>query len=801
MSISSLPQKAPLKRLSIVDTKEPRSDDGYRLMLHLVERVTRASTKPFVLAQTREAIRELCLQFGGELKKLKDVLSGGNEEIEARQTGEIGIAPETYRTVLPEIEALFHQILNELSLIRSEKRQLASYKLLCNLVGLEILDTLISLLKTLSTKFEEIGMERKFKRRVKERCIKEDKAAALEELKELVETEEVQRLLPSEAELALQIFSSAEQEGLDALGTFERVERASVLRHLHRGIVSVCENGTAGIPEEALQIKGFLAKGSFGPIMHGNLRGDSYPDEPKVAAKVIARLPFLSIAARREVQVQALKNSSAKFRNNFLIQMYGTCIANMRSYLVFRQYDKNLTNVLFPDLDDSDESFGFSNRRILSYVVDIASGLKFLHSRSTFHGSLDPSNIFLDEENHLVLANFGYGKTKQEYMRHANRHQMTYLAPEVIDPREQVWTYASDIYGLGMVLYEMIEFAKALEDLDFEELIVSVKQKQLRPVFASEQYTGKQLPSFLKNLVNLCWAQRPSDRPTAKEIEEMIDEQVKATTSGQARVSFQNWFGMDENLDEKDTTEDVAADILSRGTRRAPKIEYLQNSSRGTKKTPAELVSMLEGSENDAEEAAKALKEVATAAYADRRLRPKLVEEGVDDAVLEVMAALHDETDVQVEAYRALRSLARGQRRSAVAIKKLLVGKGVHESIIKALNEYKDNDRMQIAGCQTLSELCIKSPENVEAMVEGKAVELVCDALQRDASKLHVHKVLMRLFYFLLKSESAKTKAGELDAAQLVGAVVKANNALDKSARDISVDYFGTHVLERLSEK
>ena len=787
-----------MKRLSILPTSEPRSDDGYHLMVHLVERVTRASAKPFVLAQTREAIRELCLQLAGELQKLKDVLSGGDEEVEARQHEDIGLSAETYRAVLPEIEALMHKILNELSLISSEKRQLASYKLLCNLVGLEVLDTLITLLKALSTKFEEIGMERKFKRRVKERCIKEDKAAALEELKALVKTEEIKSLLPNESELALQIFSSAEEEGLDAKATLARIENSSVLRHLHRGIVTVCENGTARIPEECLEIKGFLAKGSFGPIMEGNLRGDEFPDEPLVVGKIMARVPFLSIAARREVQVHSLKNSSQKFRNNYLVHMYGTCILEQRSYLVFERCQRSLGKVLFGDLDEGDDVFGFSNRRILSYTVDIASGLKFLHSQSTYHGSLDPSNIFMDSDNHLVLANFGFQKTKLEYMRHANRHQMTYMAPEVIDPREQVWTYAADVYALGMVMYEMIEFVKALEDLDFEELIVNVKQKQLRPVFASEKYTGKQLPSFLKNLVNLCWAHNSKNRPTAKEVEQMIDVQLKSSSSGKARKSFQKWFGADENLDEKDTSADVAADILSRGTRRAPKIEYLQSSASGSRKTPEDLVKLLEASENDREEAVEALKEVTMISFSTRRMRPKLIEEGVDDAILEVMAALHEEVDVQVEAFRALRSLARGQKRAAVAIKKSLVGKGVHESVIKALLNVEDDDRLIIAGCRLLWELSIKAPDNIEAIVQAKGVELICSHLNANTKKLHVHKVTIRALFFLIKSEAGKAKAIELGVADSLEALVKANDALEKSSRDMTIAYFGPNVLATL---
>lgn len=88
-------------------------------------------------------------------------------------------------------------------------------------------------------------------------------------------------------------------------------------------------------------------------------------------------------------------------------------------------------------------------------AVDIANGLAFAHARGIIHADLKPSNILFDANDHAKVCDFGIARTPQE---EADTPQLfataMYVAPERVEGKPA--TPASDVYGLGLVLYEML---------------------------------------------------------------------------------------------------------------------------------------------------------------------------------------------------------------------------------------------------------------------------------------------------------------------------------------------------------
>ncbi len=87
--------------------------------------------------------------------------------------------------------------------------------------------------------------------------------------------------------------------------------------------------------------------------------------------------------------------------------------------------------------------------------IQIAQGLEFTHSRGIIHADLKPSNILLDLEDRPKICDFGIARTPQE---DAETPQLfataLYVSPERVEGKRA--SVASDIYGLGLVLYEML---------------------------------------------------------------------------------------------------------------------------------------------------------------------------------------------------------------------------------------------------------------------------------------------------------------------------------------------------------
>lgn len=91
----------------------------------------------------------------------------------------------------------------------------------------------------------------------------------------------------------------------------------------------------------------------------------------------------------------------------------------------------------------------------VTHTVEIANGLAFAHSKGIVHADLKPSNILFDSSDHAKVCDFGIARTPQE---DADTPQLfataMYVAPERVEGKTA--TPATDVYGLGLLLYEML---------------------------------------------------------------------------------------------------------------------------------------------------------------------------------------------------------------------------------------------------------------------------------------------------------------------------------------------------------
>jgi tRNA A-37 threonylcarbamoyl transferase component Bud32 len=88
-------------------------------------------------------------------------------------------------------------------------------------------------------------------------------------------------------------------------------------------------------------------------------------------------------------------------------------------------------------------------------AIEIANGLAFAHSKGIIHADLKPSNILFDADDHAKIADFGIARTPQEDAATPQLFATAmYVAPERVEGKHA--TVQTDIYGLGLILYEML---------------------------------------------------------------------------------------------------------------------------------------------------------------------------------------------------------------------------------------------------------------------------------------------------------------------------------------------------------
>ena len=88
-------------------------------------------------------------------------------------------------------------------------------------------------------------------------------------------------------------------------------------------------------------------------------------------------------------------------------------------------------------------------------AIEVANGLAFAHSKGIIHADLKPSNILFDANDHAKIADFGIARTPKEDAATPELYATAmYVAPERVEGKQA--TVQSDIYGLGLVMYEML---------------------------------------------------------------------------------------------------------------------------------------------------------------------------------------------------------------------------------------------------------------------------------------------------------------------------------------------------------
>src|SRR6202012_355239 len=142
----------------------------------------------------------------------------------------------------------------------------------------------------------------------------------------------------------------------------------------------------------------------------------------------------------------------------------------------------------------------------------VARAVAFAHMRSILHRDLKPSNILWDAEAGPQVTDFGLAKGLDESDGVASRTVQaigspSYMAPEQMDGRTGEITTATDVYGLGAVLYEMLagrppfHGASALETR--------------RGVAADPPPPRPDVPRYLRTICFHCLAKDQADRYTS----------------------------------------------------------------------------------------------------------------------------------------------------------------------------------------------------------------------------------------------------------------------------------------------
>lgn len=148
-------------------------------------------------------------------------------------------------------------------------------------------------------------------------------------------------------------------------------------------------------------------------------------------------------------------------------------------------------------------------REVIRIMDQILSAVALAHKHNVIHRDLKPQNILMDKRGNIKIADFGIAVAlNQSSITQTNSvmGSVHYMSPE--QTRGGLVTKQSDIYSLGIILYELITGKVPFNG----DIPVSIALKHAQEPIPSIRKKDKSVPQALENVVLKATAKDPRDR-------------------------------------------------------------------------------------------------------------------------------------------------------------------------------------------------------------------------------------------------------------------------------------------------
>ena len=214
------------------------------------------------------------------------------------------------------------------------------------------------------------------------------------------------------------------------------------------------------------------------PIGRGGMGEVWAARDERLDRTVAVKLLHPEVAARREVRqrFEAEARAAARLGHSRAVAVYDTGEDRGRAYIVM----ECLTGL---SLADELTAGPLPAAEVTAMARDVLGALAAAHRAGIVHRDVKPANILRDADGSWKLADFGIAKAAESADLTTTGLLLgtpAYLAPERVDG--QPAAPASDVYSLGVVMYEALSGDRAFPGSDPLAVALQVKLGQVAPL-------------------------------------------------------------------------------------------------------------------------------------------------------------------------------------------------------------------------------------------------------------------------------------------------------------------------------
>ncbi len=149
-------------------------------------------------------------------------------------------------------------------------------------------------------------------------------------------------------------------------------------------------------------------------------------------------------------------------------------------------------------------------REAVRIVAEVARSLQYAHRQGFIHRDIKPGNILVDHYGKVFITDFGIALAEQELREGSNDNcgTLAHMSPEQLAGDSSRVDARTDIYSLGVVLYELLA-GRLPFHADKPEMLRSLilRQKPVPP-----RSLNKAIPRAIERTCLKCLAKKPGDR-------------------------------------------------------------------------------------------------------------------------------------------------------------------------------------------------------------------------------------------------------------------------------------------------
>jgi serine/threonine-protein kinase len=267
------------------------------------------------------------------------------------------------------------------------------------------------------------------------------------------------------------------------------------------GVVAIMSepDGLIGEKLGSFRIESVLGAGAMGVVYRGTNESTGRAAAVKVVSGDLSQQSKIYERFQREAEILQ------QFRHPNIVRFLAVGRFRGTSYIAM-EYVQGVT--LEKILQDRER---LPWREVVELGIQICDALHYAHERGVVHRDLKPSNLMVTADGKVKLTDFGIAKDLDKTALTATGRTLgtaAYMAPEQIRGTPAV-SHKTDLYGMGIVLYQMLVGKPAFEGSSPVVLMhCHLNEPPPRP---SSKIT--EIPKVLDELILSLMAKSPADRP------------------------------------------------------------------------------------------------------------------------------------------------------------------------------------------------------------------------------------------------------------------------------------------------